>query len=741
MNKLKKLLVGAFSLIMMVGCSDDVLNTTEQDYNGNNSDDPNAPGVYIGVNFYMPSGMGANRSFTNGENSSNSGEEVGSDIENNINEVLLVLASNQKNGNNQYGFIGAATVMRNKIYQHTEDGNNAYHSTAKFNKTALETYYTTNPTDDKSIIAVFVIVNPSGQLVDFVNNDALCRPGNTEWINYTHRVTVDMTGGGQGQTEGAVWSTTNGGSFLMCNSRIALRQIPAKMEEWSNYTTEDKHFNLSEVNGISGTTSYIDNSSGVTGRGAVLVERAAARMDFKDGSPLGNRTYHVIYLQASNGEDDMTRPIVDIRLNKMCLVNMAKDFYYFKRVSNNGFDDMTAGNGFEICGPAKPWYVNANGTYGSTPGNYIVECNAPKFANLSKTGLPDLFNYSFFDENGTFNVDEVDAPSSRWYVSQISDVLADDATKDNWKDGNGDTGTYKVWRYLTENTIPGVEFQKNGISTGVVFKGKMQAIKDRIVNLSTIKDENSMEYRNAYYNNMLINAINNEGNILGKGEDVDPILYNYAGSLYVTWDNIREAAIRASFSYTFDADGNIVPDWNRTNSLYKVVFGEGGSGFSMEYKDKNGNTALYSDDLGADQNSANYLYDLWKNPTSLTTEAERATNLANFKAAVTGNDVKIFQSSYDPQNGWGYYCYYYYWNRHNDNGKDGIMGPMEFAVVRNNVYKLAVTKISMLGHPRLSSNDPNPPTPDTDDETSDVYMTVDTQVIPWVVRVNNITFE
>ena len=68
------------------------------------------------------------------------------------------------------------------------------------------------------------------------------------------------------------------------------------------------------------------------------------------------------------------------------------------------------------------------------------------------------------------------------------------------------------------------------------------------------------------------------------------------------------------------------------------------------------------------------------------------------------------------------------------------MGPMEFAVVRNNVYKLAVTGIKQLGHPRIPENDPDKPKPDTPDESSDIYITVTCQVLPWVVRVNNIEF-
>lgn len=68
------------------------------------------------------------------------------------------------------------------------------------------------------------------------------------------------------------------------------------------------------------------------------------------------------------------------------------------------------------------------------------------------------------------------------------------------------------------------------------------------------------------------------------------------------------------------------------------------------------------------------------------------------------------------------------------------MGPMEFAVVRNNVYKLAVTGIKQLGHPRVTENDPDPVDPNKPDEEGDVYITLAVEVLPWTVRVNNIEF-
>lgn len=90
-----------------------------------------------------------------------------------------------------------------------------------------------------------------------------------------------------------------------------------------------------------------------------------------------------------------------------------------------------------------------------------------------------------------------------------------------------------------------------------------------------------------------------------------------------------------------------------------------------------------------------------------------------------------------------YYTYYYYWNRHNDNLDPYKMGIMEYAVVRNNVYKLCVDSISKFGHPdptNPTDPDPDPVKPDDPDESVNYYFTVTVKVLPWTVRINNIEF-
>ena len=59
------------------------------------------------------------------------------------------------------------------------------------------------------------------------------------------------------------------------------------------------------------------------------------------------------------------------------------------------------------------------------------------------------------------------------------------------------------------------------------------------------------------------------------------------------------------------------------------------------------------------------------------------------------------------------------------------MGPMEFAIVRNNIYDMTVTGINGLGESGIDVPDPKKP-----DEDKTVKMNVTVKVKNWVVRTN-----
>ena len=154
----------------------------------------------------------------------------------------------------------------------------------------------------------------------------------------------------------------------------------------------------------------------------------------------------------------------------------------------------------------------------------------------------------------------------------------------------------------------------------------------------------------------------------------------------------------------------------------------------------------------------NVLYGAWKDVKAAAEAGTDPTLQAAYNQAATGVAADAEPTGaaaaaagftgYSAKDG-KYYNYYYYWNRHNDNLDNKLMGIMEFAVVRNNVYKLAVDKINRFGHPTPPdpSNpdpdpepDPDPVDPDDPDESVNYYFNVTVKVLPWTVRINNIEF-
>lgn len=143
------------------------------------------------------------------------------------------------------------------------------------------------------------------------------------------------------------------------------------------------------------------------------------------------------------------------------------------------------------------------------------------------------------------------------------------------------------------------------------------------------------------------------------------------------------------------------------------------------------------------------LYGSWNDIKALVeakTASEALTFAYNAVEAVdtptAANYAQYGFKGFSPDTDGKYYTYYYYWNRHNDNGNNEDMGVMEFAVVRNNVYKLCVDEITTWGHPTPGGNDPDPDPvdPSDPDESSEYYFKVTVKVLPWIVRVNHIGF-
>lgn len=591
--------------------------------------------VYVNVQVQLPT---AN---INADNENNKTDSDGStsntatkEHENRVNSVLLVLADKDDK------FIAcgeqASLTALNKA-------KGTIGTVQKIDKAALATYYKEDGTLDegKDRIHIYAFCNPTNELKDLFKEHFMLK----EWIHKTENITEDANGniirgetvwGGKDHQHGFLMSTADRASIE--------KSIPQKMEHWEKHTQKDTPFNFS------GTNRQDPKQKEINNEGNIRVERAVARINFKDGSKNGDQTYAL-----GNDEGNAT---LKVKLTKMALVNMSRDFYYLRRVSDDGTNADAL-----VCGTE---YSHGPQT------NYVVDTDAAIKNGVTRNidkGYPfkDYFNFCLGNyEGGNWHIDAT--ARSQWYTSLISKVI-----KNN---GKG----YHTWRYVTENTIPGIEMQQNGITTGIVLKGQIMAT-----------DKASRKLQDAIAN--------------AKGDPAkDPILYSYANTLYVTWEEVREKAFLAEESGRF----------------YKAVFGNTPKN-RLAIK-SNGQAAVYS----ADKTSPDYLWQKWHEQN-----IDNKAFQADFRKAAKKAQFTLYQSSTDDYDAAGYYCYYFCWSRHNDNQDNNVMGPMEFAIVRNHIYKLSVTGINRLGHPRISENDPTPITPDTPDEKDSHYLTLSVEVIPW----------
>ncbi len=640
MKNWKILFAGILAAGMLAGCSKETgTDPRPEPINPNDV-------AYMNVDISLPASAGTRAGV---------GEEQGQDYENTIKKLLLVLARTD-------GSYAAHGIVDNL----TAVGKTTVTTTAKINRTEIQRFYGSDGkfAGTDANVRVFAICNPTTEMIDLMES---LPDKDATW--YDKIGTVASEGRNAG-----IWTEHY---FLMTNAEINTKKFPQLFDEWRvKYSTETTPFNLSGAN---------DNGGGIDNEGAIKVERVAARFDFKDGSPASTpeHTYDI------GLGDDAGK--LRVKLVRMALVNMNKTFYYMRRTSADGTDTGSKLGGIE------------------TSDNYVVSTESDfkqkSFANTTDDGLAnikalrDKFFFPLYDTDGKIN----DQTRLNWDNYSIASVLDNIEDKDEGWEATDKTG-YRIWRYVTENTIPGdASNQRTGITTGVIFKGKLEVNSD---------DEHLAKLKAAVEGNYQLPK-DVEGYTYKVDNTIYPILYLFQNQLYVGWNDEIRAFIQN--------------DDHKQSELY----------LAATTKDETTSKSL--DDLYQELVAAN-------KASNGTKSAEVDAALSAFRKAATTAGFTLYQASNDAEadvaqnEGPGYYFYYYYWNRHNDNGLPGTMGKMEFGVVRNNVYKLAVTGISKLGHPRITDNDPDPENPDNPDEKGDVYLTVSVEVLPWTVRVNNVEF-
>ena len=315
--------------------------------------------------------------------------------------------------------------------------------------------------------------------------------------------------------------------------------------------------------------------------------------------------------------------------------------------------------------------------------------------------------------------------------------------------------------YIRENTTS-KELSKNGYSTGVLFKATY--FVKNVMALPTVEaDQDGKSI-------VIEKLLDDDYNIEEIKEDEIPTFYTYKHLKFKDYASIFAYSLLMEIpedQFIEATDGSLtLKDDASIDDIYLYESFKDNTGLakisladyldSRAYKLKDGDPFGYLayvkslvdekksdiDNSGLDDDK---IQEEYKNTTLYSTDADNNMGVKTFNAYLEDTNLLPETSQTQTQMTWAKVhenvkeyehglCFYPYWIRHEDNGiptGPGAMGVMEFAIVRNNIYDLAVKSINNLG---LSSVDV--PDPKKDDEETNTLINVTVKVRNWVVRNN-----
>ena len=431
---------------------------------------------------------------------------------------------------------------------------------------------------------------------------------------------------------------------------------------------------------------------------SVHVERLAAKVRINQAEDVTNFVYNLKGSDASSAD-------AKVRLDQVAIVNqLTTGSYLLKRVSE------TISSGDLPAEATNDVYLGDEAWNSGTNANFVIDPWTRNKTNVSSittiTAATDL-NNNFSQAESTnlayTNAFKGSSYAGMWtsFSANITDLAA---------------ATEKLpdqihLCYTLENTT-NVANQKNGFSTGALFKAtyfpKKWMVADNDTHSVTAQP---IDYNGSNTDGEGFDAIVNDTKL---PENLKGF-YVYNGDIYKGYEDIFNFVVWGlqgeSVTYSYSSFGESSMNITKEDFYNSKLFGAYDPFGYLKWLSKKitGNDDIVDDGeltgsfTAATDNFAAYL--------SEEGVQEKVNGVINF---------------YED-----FVCYYPYWIRHADNSAPTVMGIMEFGIVRNNIYDLKVTKINTLG---LSSIDV--PDPNEDDESSDLYFTVELYVKDWVVRNN-----
>ena len=292
------------------------------------------------------------------------------------------------------------------------------------------------------------------------------------------------------------------------------------------------------------------------------------------------------------------------------------------------------------------------------------------------------------DDSGSFGIEPNNSPYNptvvrisvermaarvdcRWKTEYIIDI-------DNGPSQQGDKvkvlGAALVNRYADDTYAFKRVSSGPGLSWNILYLGKeivdINGVAGNYVIDPWTLSENGK--RNSLYNYYYPEYVNWNDNDFVRDESLTAKSYDVSGDEYDCWGYVKE-----NINIINPADGKDV-EHCATGIMFKAQYTPVGfsEGVTFYVYNGSGNRIIYNE-----EKLRNDFPDVFGN-----------------NAVSTWGDIEGCEVY---ENGW---CYYIYWIRHADDKNPGDIGPMEYAIVRNNIYQLYITSIGSLGTDEPDSN-------------------------------------
>lgn len=554
--------------------------------------------------------------------------------------------------------------------------------------------------------------------------------GDENWHNRVATVEIDITDASEdfdGKTYGII-AVTNLGDAAKLKNRIKSDDINTGAElanllqesAWNGASGSETKFIMSTHNDQYGSSTKIfdcvtlhaNATSENAPRADVHVERLAAKVRIGAHNNAAGFIYNV--------EEGTSNVIAKVRLDQVQLVNKQnRGTYLLKRVSNNVTDETTKtipakeANGDNYLSN-EVW----NSATGQTAFNYVIDPwsrSKVKLTADNKSGIESINGQDITTTSNQTTTLSYENDYTGTNFTALWTAISNDAISLANNTTDFTDSKKKTISYTLENTVS-AEASQAGYMTGALFKA-------------------------TYFPKEYMAVTQEGGKNVVKPVDVD---YNGESTTGTGFDDISATTSANNINF-YVFNGNVYKNYEAIFNEYvwneqKSVTTPGTKVYGFSDFNTTNVTSIKITDLmnstlmnGAANDPFGYLQAL---KTKYKDNKDNSATLATADAfetvvnATTGTeDIKKKLAAIT------FYencvCYYPYWIKHADNNKTTDMGVMEFGIVRNNIYDLAVSKITKLGLSGMEVPDPTEP-----GESKELRFIVDINVKNWVVRNN-----